>query len=129
MIDFKTFGLKDRALKELTNIKAHATPEEWNRLVNNLDFMDAKSFSLCVYGLLTGNCFNPRAVELIKKCADAPFFCSFDIEAGDYPKLEAKEDLSALQRRHYTCLEFYLFRNTHEVQKMIVQLNNQQSSL
>lgn len=55
-----------RTLEEITNLKQYATKEE----INKLDFTDLNPnlrYS-CIYGQMTGNCWSPRALELITLC-------------------------------------------------------------
>lgn len=58
----------DLAIQEAINIKKHATDQE-------IDNLDIRSFNggyprTCLYGQLTGNCYNARAVELIQLCCE-----------------------------------------------------------
>lgn len=53
-------------LKELINIKKHATKEEINRL--NIFELNPNDQEHCIYGQMTGNCFGYRAEELIGLC-------------------------------------------------------------
>lgn len=51
--------------EEAKNLKKHATKKE----LSNLDFnyLGSESAVRCVYGQMVGNCFHPRAIELIQK--------------------------------------------------------------
>lgn len=51
--------------EEARNLKKFATKEEINKL--GVRALDPESKYSCVYGLMTGNCFSERAVELIEK--------------------------------------------------------------
>lgn len=51
---------------EIERIKKFATKEERRRL--NIEDFNPRSGGYCIYGLLTGYCRNPRAIELIKEC-------------------------------------------------------------
>lgn len=57
---------------ELSKIKKNATSIEWNRLIQAAENFQifGNSLTNCVYGTLAGDCFNSRAVVLIKECAD-----------------------------------------------------------
>lgn len=59
--------LLDLVNTEATRIRKYATPEE----IDNLDFtyFNPESRSNCIYGQLTGSCYNRRAYTLIRKCA------------------------------------------------------------
>jgi hypothetical protein len=52
--------------KEIRAIKKHAKPEEIKRL--KLHMLNPLDPANCIYGQLTRNCRNKRAVELISKC-------------------------------------------------------------
>lgn len=61
---------KDQFIWEVTNeavmLRKHATKEELNRLC--ITFLNPTSQWTCIYGLTTGDCFSPRATELITLC-------------------------------------------------------------
>lgn len=59
--------LRSDVRQEADNIKKYATKEE----ISRLDFksLDPKKIDRCIYGQMTGNCDNERAVELITLCA------------------------------------------------------------
>ncbi len=59
--------LKEDVRKEAEALRVHATDEERGRL--QLRLIHADSSRQCIYGLMTGHCFNKRAAELIKLCA------------------------------------------------------------
>ncbi len=54
--------------KEATLLKINATKEE----INALDFttLNPNHKNHCIYGQMTGNCYNSRAIWLIEKCAN-----------------------------------------------------------
>ena len=54
-------------LQEIEGIKKYATQQERDKL--DIKFFNPKYKDACIYGLMTGNCYNDRAVELIKLCA------------------------------------------------------------
>lgn len=56
----------NNVLKEINNIKINATKEEINNL--NIETLKPSQMSYCIYGQMTGDCFNPRATELIQLC-------------------------------------------------------------
>lgn len=59
--------LKDLVRQEADNLKIHATPEE----IADLDFdnLMPEDTHNCIYGQMTGDCFDKRAVELLNLCA------------------------------------------------------------
>ncbi len=52
---------------EAANILEHATEEE--RKCLNIMRLDAYDTRQCIYGQMTGDCYNDRATDLIQKCA------------------------------------------------------------
>lgn len=58
--------LKKQVIIEATNLKKYATREELNRLI--FDKLNPIDNSNCIYGQITGDCYNSRASDLIKKC-------------------------------------------------------------
>lgn len=59
--------LKADVKKEAEALRVHATKEERERL--DISILRPENMSRCIYGQMTGNCFNPRAATLIDKCA------------------------------------------------------------
>lgn len=60
--------LKDLVIQEATNLKIHARKDELAKL--DIKRLDPESYSGCVYGQITGNCTNKRAIELIGLCCE-----------------------------------------------------------
>lgn len=58
--------LKKQVIIEVSNLKKYATKEELYRL--NFDKLNPIDNSNCIYGQITGDCYNSRASDLIKKC-------------------------------------------------------------
>jgi len=60
---------KDKFLKkvlaEVANIKANATKKEIANL--NANLLDPMTRTMCIYGLMTGDCTSDRAIELTPK--------------------------------------------------------------
>lgn len=76
MVTIKT--IKANVRKEFSNIKLYATTEEITNLLNALFYSHLilpTDSHKCIYGHITGNCFNHRANELIEKCASINKFC------------------------------------------------------
>jgi hypothetical protein len=61
-----TQELKKLVVEEALNIRKYATKEEMKRL--NFARLCPTNQNLCVYGHLTGDCHNIRAIELLDKC-------------------------------------------------------------
>jgi len=54
-------------IEEATKLRNMITQDEANRL--NFSKLDSSDLNKCIYGQLSGSCFNNRATELIKACA------------------------------------------------------------
>lgn len=69
--------LNDLVVEEATKLKKKALKRE----LKNLDFnyLDLESKFNCIYGQMTGNCFSPRATNLIKSCAKRVFHHNHNI--------------------------------------------------
>ena len=59
--------LEQLVIEEANNLKIFATEEELNNL--NYETLSGTQSDLCVYGKLTGCCYNERAYDLIRLCA------------------------------------------------------------
>lgn len=58
--------LKEDVKKEAEALRVHATKDEREKLC--LELLDPNHTDFCYYGLMTGECDSPRAIELIGKC-------------------------------------------------------------
>lgn len=54
-------------IEEATALRENATQREKDRL--NFINLDPEHFERCIYGQMTGSCYNSRAIELIQKSA------------------------------------------------------------
>jgi len=54
-------------MQEIEAIKKHATRAEISKL--HFGTFSPQARDRCIYGQMTGNCLDPRAVSLIQKCA------------------------------------------------------------
>ncbi len=52
-------------IEEATNLRKFTTPKEKESLDLEIDPLDPLQ---CIYGRISGSCYNNRATELIKKC-------------------------------------------------------------
>lgn len=78
-----TKELEDLVVEEATNLRIHATNEEKSNL--NLNQLVYSSPTNCIYGLMTGHCFEERAVELIDKCCQKVYKVEGELEIRDLP--------------------------------------------
>lgn len=107
--------LKSDVKKEAEALRVHATGEELGRLdINRLDPTDKK---LCIYGLMTRDCFSPRAADLIDKCAISHFdlmpesvdeLNDFFIEKSkDF--VEKRSDANIFSTYTFSAIEAYIY--------------------
>lgn len=59
--------MKQLVIEEATNLRKYATKAELKRL--NIKYLNSGDTTKCIYGQITGHCFNYRAEQLIKNCA------------------------------------------------------------
>lgn len=112
-------------IQEVTMLKQHATETELNRLdINNFNPNNER---FCIYGLLTGNCFEERAVELLNTCTK-PFTKVLDLDSyEDYVDFEDKIGVRSTRQdfddlgRDFSPLEFYIMQTTAENNEKVFQ--------
>jgi len=105
--------------EEIENIKKHATIRQIGKL--DFDSFDASEPALCIYGQMTGNCFNMPAFKLIKKCCVRYHLedgsCGYNFSRiKNYINGTKQKPLSECDRkyndrihnRHYSALEAYI---------------------
>ena len=63
----KTVEFHKEVLKEATLLREHATKDQKDKLV--FDQLDGADTCNCIYGQMTGNCYNQEARNLLSKCA------------------------------------------------------------
>ena len=120
-------------LKEIENIKIHATDAEKEKL--DFSMFSGGMSGHCIYGLMTGNCYSKRAGELIKKCVSGKGIVGMGIghrSSEEYPSLDQfvgmnnflpdlqKSIKSGLIRTLHTKLEWYVFKLSREQVKPII---------
>jgi hypothetical protein len=107
---------------EVRNIKKFATKEE----IANLN--STKVFPLsninCIYGQMTGYCFNERAVELIRQCCETQ--SSFTRVSMTYAN-EMPPRYS--MRRGLSYLEHYIFNYEKGIPSVVFYLKGEVSTL
>lgn len=128
------------AATELYKLKEHATEGEFSLLMKHFEtHLDPSIPTRCVYGLMTENCYSPRAAELMTQCApkffgDAAFamvsYCRGEQHViSRLQSLEIQEGLEEYGYRanagaygHWSALEVALFHHFHEVKALIREL-------
>lgn len=87
--------LNQLVIDEATNLKKNAKKKE----LANLQFksLDTQNYQSCIYGQMTGDCFNERAIKLIEKSCERIFLDDEAIEGkitgtlNGCPKKERRE--------------------------------------
>lgn len=94
--------LWDLAIKEATKLREYATQEEKDNLSLNIEPHRATK---CVYGLMTGNCFSKRAMDLINACCEKVYATN---NKSVYPdECELNGTPSLLSRPEYRRITYY----------------------
>lgn len=109
--------LKQRVLEEATLLKQHATPEEIELL--DIDELDPNQPSNCIYGQMTGDCFSPRAHELLSKCAVWPY----SIELENYIKTQMGLKRWMIFRNKtwegFSPIEYYIYHRESKIPALV----------
>lgn len=116
-----TQELKEAALKEAQLIKKHATPEQLNNLQYRM--LSPIDSELCVYGLMTRDCFSKEALVLIRKCA-IPWSDSLFDESES-----ANDGFGQEHIRSFTAIEAYICRADAKLRSLIEYLKGDRESL
>lgn len=95
-----TKELKELVKQEADNLIIHATLEERNRL--DFETMIAKHSDNCIYGQMTGHCFNERALELLEKCT-----VPFSVFATEFIEPSNDNFIRSLSR-DFSPIEFFI---------------------
>jgi hypothetical protein len=97
--------------KEINAIKINATQEELDRL--DFDEFDSSLPFACIYGLLTGNCYSERSIELFDKVFDSVYKNNLKFDAN----LKSNKNKSFY---NFTYLEVYLVHSDSKYHKHII---------
>jgi hypothetical protein len=102
-----TNELKLKVIDEATKLKSWATQKELEKL--NFNLLTPCNKNSCVYGQMTGNCFNERATELLNCCA-IPY--SSDTEDYIRTRVKSFNSKNRTDWRNYawvfSAIEFYI---------------------
>ncbi|MCE7039175.1 hypothetical protein [Dyadobacter sp. CY312] len=115
--------LKLLVIEEATKLKEHATAEEIGEL--NLDRLNPHFPDTCIYGQMTGWCYNERAIELLNLCATP--FSKMIVEY-----IPAEVEAFRVGSRVMSCfspIECYIFRNGSKNETLIQFLKGEKDSL
>jgi len=103
------------AIEEAEAINIHATDEQKELLLSKFDEeFDPTDKTLCIYGLMTGNCFLKETGQLMKKVQPKMVANDLRIKSA----LNKSEKFRGVARgRHFTALEFYAFTFGEDIVK------------
>ncbi len=112
-------GLHQLVKTEAENIRKLATKEELSRL--NIKKLNSDDVTLCIYGQMTKNCHNERAVELIKNSCEkvyAPkdpssFNLMSDLKIVKKPKYLNRLDVNS--RVHWSPIEVFIYQKENQL--------------
>lgn len=107
--------LKRLAYKEADNLKLHCTPEELGML--NFDKLKPTHASSCIYGQMTGNCYNVRALQLIKKCNVS--YILVDLE--EFDNYQLTEEKREWESSIYSPIEAFIMQYDNAESKKLVE--------
>lgn len=112
--------MKELAIIEAKNLKKHATPEELGNL--NYNSLSPHSASKCLYGQMTGNCYNDRACNLIEKCAIRVYRVGGSLEQSRLNGAPTKTHDSLRRHKYHSPIEILILPENggNEAQKSII---------
>jgi len=107
--------LEELVVKEALSIKFTAKPFELEKL--NFKGLNPDKANCCIYGQLTGNCFNFRACDLIYDCAPRVYKPKTDENRlGNVYLNGAPEKISILEERLYwSPIEVFIFKKRNRI--------------
>jgi hypothetical protein len=122
-----TEELKELVKIEAENLLLHATPSELQRL--DITTLQPEFEKHCVYGQMTGECFNERSLELIVKCCKKGYRDLYldgnlmDIDAG-----EIKDPFDRYDH-FFSPIEYYICREGAKNANLIAYLKGEINTL
>lgn len=108
---------------ELKHLKAHATKEELNKLVHTL--VDPNRVESCIYGLMTGHCNSPRALELMEGLIPINGMFYYVILRDPDPDCDTSSDLMDDDYRNFTPLEQHIFDYPNDIKDIVAYLKGE----
>lgn len=119
--------LLDLVKEEAAKLREALKPNEASML--NFYDLNPKSPLFCIYGQATGNCYSPRASELIIKCCKRVYKegSDYSIVGGElngkpnrkiiFPESEERET----NRAHYSPIEVFIILASNRCKKKLIQ--------
>jgi len=130
-----TEELKNAVKREAALLRANATQEQLDKI--NLDDLNGLSAEYCIYGQLTGSCYNDEARDLFAKCA-IPYRRGIysDFNEGSPEPAEATatcfdEAGEARKQGNHSAIEYYISlpENEYKLQGLVDFLQNKTNKL
>lgn len=110
-----TQELKELVVKEALALREHSTMEEKEAL--SIEELVPSRLHSCIYGLMTGHCYNERASLLLEKCAQ-PY--SESLNCYKAPKIEKKFPYCLnYEGRSFSAIEFYICQPGAKIEDLI----------
>ncbi|MDL5044618.1 hypothetical protein QQ054_00965 [Oscillatoria amoena NRMC-F 0135] len=118
-----TEELKALVRQEADNLKIHATTQELSYL--SFQTIDPDQIFNCIYGQMTGDCTNFRAVELLNYCA-VPYSNRLDIY--EQPRKQEFKRFF-LMNNPFSAIEFYIYQIDAKNENLISYLKGETDNL
>ncbi|MEK6879624.1 MAG: hypothetical protein AABY22_08460 [Nanoarchaeota archaeon] len=108
--------LKELVIQEANNLKKYAAKIEIERL--DFEILNPSSYSKCIYGQLTGDCFSQRAENLIKSCCTKIYKNSYTVGSLSNLK-EIHDDIETIKRdmfynSHWSPIEVFIYKPANQ---------------
>jgi hypothetical protein len=117
-------NLQKEAIKEIKNLKKHATKEQLDEL--DVRLLQADSARSCIYGQMTGSCYSIEANKLLVKCAKPLYSDITDSSPRSFINYALRNRSNPFKhdmpfwggREYYSALEAFIYHDdrliTHE---------------
>lgn len=124
-----------RVKQEAILLRSNATQEELDNL--NLDDLNGLSAEYCIYGQLTGSCYNKRATELFAQCA-VPYkrgiYSDFNFGSPEPPEANMTcfdNEGNARKNGNHSAIEYYISlpENEYKLQGLVDYLQRKTDKL
>lgn len=120
-----TEELKAAVRQEAIFLRSHATQEQLDNI--NLDDLNGLSAEFCIYGQMTGNCYNEEATRLFSQCA-VPYkrgiysdFNEGSPEPGEKTMTCFDDQGEARREGNHSAIEYYISlpENEYKLQGLV----------
>lgn len=114
------------ARREIEKLRERATPRELSKL--SIGNLEPDQNHRCIYGLMTGDCFSARAIDLIVQCASRSVSCQrvgyLDSIVHQPPRTKMKI-LDSVIRCNFTIAEHLIVNYPHNNPGIIAYLRGE----